>query len=339
MRWSEAHRVAMLKARHAHRDFGVDPTKRVDVFGVIEDAGLLLGFQPLPRMSGAYFAAERAILINANHPLVRQRYTAGHEFGHFVYGHETSVDPETDPLARWGGQTRWPDHEKEAEAFAAWFLMPRPAVLRTLEQLDIKRPERPEDAYAIALRLGTSYQATVRHLPNLRLISDEQMRAWLKTPLSRVKLGLAEDAPPEDLRNDVWQLDKRDNHAGIAVRLGDRLVVELEDTPSTGYVWQPDFRDGVHVVADSFKLPGLQEDSDAYLTIESSDASHIPTEAEGSPHIFVLEVSPEASPREHAIAFKRVRPWTGDVADTFELQLDVLEPRRGISEDQMRVAA
>jgi Zn-dependent peptidase ImmA (M78 family) len=330
MRWADAHKQAMLMARRAHKAFDVDVAERIDVFGVIEEADLLLGFEPLPRMSGAYFAADKAILINSNHPLARQRYTAGHELGHFIFGHETSIDPQTDPLARWGGRGRWPDHEKQAEAFAAWFLMPRPLVATSLKQLGISQPESPEDVYALALRLGTSYQATLRHLPNLKLISDHQMRQWVKQPLSRVKLGLAEGAPPENLRNDVWHLTERDAGTVIAVRAGDRLVVALADIPSTGYVWQPERSEALNVVGDSFDSPAR------VLDTANGDAQE---EGQGSRHVFVLDVADATSATHEELRLIRTRPWIGDVAATYEIGIEILAPRIGISEEQMRLVA
>jgi Zn-dependent peptidase ImmA (M78 family) len=320
----------MLKARRAHGDFDIDVSERIDVFDVIERAGLLLGFEPLPRMSGAYFAGDRAILINTNHPLARQRYTAAHELGHYVFGHESSIDPQTDPLARWGGRSQWSDHEKQAEAFAAWFLMPRPLVETSLARLGVSKPTSPEDVYALALRLGTSYQATLRHLPNLKLVSDHQMRQWLKQPLARVKLALAEGAPPASLHNDVWHLTERDAGTQIAVRAGDRLVVALADAPSTGYIWQPDRCEALEVLVDSFAHPS------AALDITTED---VQGEGRGSQHIFVLDVAERPTNTREELRLIRTRPWLGDVAATYQIDVEILAPRIGISEEQMRLVA
>ena len=331
MRWEDAHKIAMLKAARAHRDFDVDTTRRIDIFGVIEGTELILGFVPMPRLSGAYYAGA-GILINANHPLARQRYTAAHEFGHHVFEHETSVDPLVDPLSRWGKTTLWSAHEKQAEAFAAWFLMPRQLVANSLEQLAISRPQTPEDVYALALRLGTSYEATARHLPNLRLASRDQRDLWLKAQLAEVKVGLAVGAPPESLRNDVWRLDERDNAALISVRVGDRLVVDLEDIPSSGYLWRAaNGGDDIRVVVDTFR--------DGTSRVEESSEDEASPVGTGVRHVFVLEIDAETDPGEEEVVFERVRPWTGDVAERFQLELDVERPRRGISEELMRIAA
>jgi Zn-dependent peptidase ImmA (M78 family) len=330
MRWEEAHRSAVLAATHAHKDFGIDTTRRIDVFSVIEQAELILGFEPMPRLSGAYYAGA-GILINANHPLARQRYTAGHELGHHVFGHETSVDPLVEPLARWGGTTHWPPHEKQAEAFAAWFLMPRKLVLSSLEQLEMSRPQTTEDVYSLALRLGTSFEATARHLPNLRLADPGQVKGWLAARLADVKLEIAVGAPPESLRNDVWRLDRRDNEATISVRVGDRLVIELTDIPSSGYVWQPiDGLDDAHLVLDSFKQR---------LALSGDSATDEDADGQAVPHVFVVEVDRDAEQGMEELVFERVRPWTGEIVARYQLALDVQRPRHGVSEEWMRIAA
>jgi Zn-dependent peptidase ImmA (M78 family) len=330
MRWRDAHKQAILKARRAHGAYDIDTSRRIDVFEIIEQARLVLGFQPLARMSGAYFAAFGAILVNSNHPLARQRYTAAHELGHFAFDHGTSIDPQTDPLSRWGGRTQWPDHEKQAEAFAAWFLMPRQLVKVLLEQLGIARPESPEDVYALALRLGTSYQATLRHLPNLKLISENEMRQWQKHPLARVKVGIAEGAPPESLRNDVWYLTERDADTAIAVRIGDRLVVDLEDAPSTGYIWQPDHPESLNVVVDTFAEGAASLDT---------DEEEPQTEGEGARHAFVFDVAGIPPSAHEQLSLVRRRPWAGDAAETYRIDVAVEAPRLGVSEAQMSLAA
>jgi len=321
----------MLRAAHAHRDLEIDVTSRIDVFRAIEDAELILAFEPMPNLSGAYYR-NAGVLINANHPLARQRYTAAHEFGHHLFKHGTSVDPMTDPLARWGGQTHWPDHEKQAEAFAAWFLMPKKLVNASLDQLGLKRPGSAQDVYSLALRLGTSYEATARHLPNLKLGSQTQRDGWLKAKPRELKLALAEGAPPKDMRNDVWRIDERDNGAVVAVRIGDRLVIELRDVPSSGYQWLSGIsRSDVRVVADSFKdaLPQLDLLEEAADEVDGADLVHI----------FVVEIDHDAEANREPVKFRRVRPWTADVVDTFELDLDIQRPRIGISEEMLRIAA
>ena len=93
----------------------------------------LLGFaveaRKLP-VSGMLLPAERRILVNADEPQTRQRFTIAHELGHWVCqcvgaespqpvycrAEEVGVDPEARAL------------EREANIFAANLVMPEEAV-------------------------------------------------------------------------------------------------------------------------------------------------------------------------------------------------------------------
>lgn len=90
--------MAMGAAHRAHKQFGVDPRSRVDVFGVLRSANAYVFFRPLRSMFGAYLPTKGempGLLINSNLPLSVQRYTAAHEFGHVYMKHKTvSLDSE-----------------------------------------------------------------------------------------------------------------------------------------------------------------------------------------------------------------------------------------------------
>jgi len=80
-------------------------------------------------VSGMLFPAERRIIVNADEPETRQRFTIAHELGHWVCqclegrmepvycrAEDVGVDPEAKAL------------EREANVFAAELLMPEEAV-------------------------------------------------------------------------------------------------------------------------------------------------------------------------------------------------------------------
>src|SRR5207237_97016 len=120
---------------------------------------------------------------------------------------------------------RWPDREKEAEAFGAWFLMPRRLMRRGLEAINLETPANPYDVYALSLWLGTSYTATARQLGATRLVPYHVAESWARIPPRTMKVALAGELAPDDLRNDVFWLDeKQGSKAGVDVRPGDGLV-------------------------------------------------------------------------------------------------------------------
>lgn len=198
MNWDVAHKVAAMEAVKAHRDLAIDRNGYVDVYGALQRADVVGMARPMPRLFGVYAAPRDngpAVLLNANLDIVAQRHTAAHELGHHRAGHGTSLDEELDRARTWGDGS-WPDEEKVAEAFAAWFLMPLPAVQAALVQIGVRRPLVPEHAYRIARILGTSYAGTVNHLHRLRLLTRAERTEWLRVKPASVKADLAGGAVP-----------------------------------------------------------------------------------------------------------------------------------------------
>jgi Zn-dependent peptidase ImmA (M78 family) len=341
MNWGEAHRIAMVAAAHAHFDLHIDLERRIDVFGVIKAEGLVLGFQPCPQLSGAYISepdAKAGIFINANHPLARQRYSAAHELGHHLLGHGTSVDPETDPLYRWGSGPP-PDREKVAEAFAAWFLMPRQLVRRCMSELGVQQPREDIDVYRLSLRLGTSYEATARHLPNLRLATDESTASWLKTEPAAIKRRLAGSWIPHNLQNDVWDLTLADDGATIALRPGDRVIARLPETPSSGHFWRLEQAPaGCVLVGDDYtdttEAP-VQENlfTTAPIPQSGSTAQAGTLVGQAAHRLLVLDIAPDAPAGHETIQFVKGPPWDPSIrTGSFRLEIRIEPAQRGVPE-------
>jgi hypothetical protein len=238
--WAEAHHIALVAAAQAHRALGVDPSEPpIDVAAAIFRAQVLLMWRPMPQLFGVYVnepGSHPGIMVSTGLPNGARRHTAAHELGHHRLGHTTSVDdgstvdtgqreddlanPAAVPGRPWAGQ------EKVAEAFAAWFLMPRRAVMTGLERLGIGSPRTPLDVYQLSLHLGTSYRSTARHLPNLRLARADQVSQWMAVAPNRIKAALDHgfESPPSRAP-DVWRVDSGLNAAMVLVQPGDRIVV------------------------------------------------------------------------------------------------------------------
>lgn len=328
--WGDAHARAAAAASELHADLAIDLSRSVDVFDAIQRLGLVLGFAPLGNVSGLYLPRlpeqpSPGILLHSGHPRTRQRYTAGHELGHHVFDHAAEVDLDLEAGLRRDDVDRWPDHEKEAEAFGAWFLMPRRLIRRGLKDLGIDHPRDSLDVYALSLWLGTSYTATARQLAAVRIVSFDQAQTWAHVEPRAVKRALAGEMVPDDLRNDVWWLDARHNRQPVEARPGDRLVVTLEEIPSSGFSWrfveQPT---DMHVLADSYE--------DAWEP-ELSTATTEDDELAGGPHprSLVLEIARDALQGVHRLALVKDQPWEpASVVDEFELLISVNPSLRGI---------
>jgi Zn-dependent peptidase ImmA (M78 family) len=247
--------MAIGAAHKAHKEFGVDPTSRVDVFGVLRDVGAHVFFRPLRSIYGAYLPTGEmlpGLLINSNLPLSVQRYTAAHEFGHLYLGHKTiSLEKEVDfvPERRSGID----NDEIVAETFGAFFLMPKALVMGSMRELDVHRERvTPADAYLMALRMGTSYAATINQLQTLKLLRPAQATELRKHAPKEIKEKLNDEQAAG--RHDIWLLDEHWNGKEIFPAIRDTIRIRLEETPTSGYTWllqnQPV---GIQLLEDKYK--------------------------------------------------------------------------------------
>jgi Zn-dependent peptidase ImmA (M78 family)/predicted secreted protein len=253
--------LAMGAAHRAHREFDVDPRSRVDVFGALRLAGAYVFFRPLKSMCGAYLPSGDnlpALLINSNLPLSVQRYTAAHELGHVFLKHKTlSLDTEDGfvPETRSGTD----EDEVVAEAFAAFFLMPKPLVVNSIKELGVQVEHiAPRDVYLLSLRMGTSFKATINQLQTLKIIRwplAEKLRAL--TP-KEIKQELNDE---EALgRHDIWLLDEHWNGKRIYPTPMDTIRIQLSEIPTSGYTWLPGEQvSGVQLIEDRYREDGREE--------------------------------------------------------------------------------
>ncbi|GCD40398.1 hypothetical protein GKJPGBOP_00047 [Streptomyces paromomycinus] len=222
-----AHRIAGMRAVQAHRDLGIDRTRYVPVHRALGTAGVLGMARPMPRLFGVYFAPldnGPAVLLNANLSAITQRHTAAHELGHHLFGHHTAADDDLDPALRRAG-AKWPEEEKLAEAFAAWFLMPRPAVQAGLLRICRGTSLGPEHVYRLAQELGTSYAGTVRHLDHLRMLAPGQAGSWQKITPAALRRSLTGAELPAGRQ--VHVLTEASHQQQVHADVGDVLLAHV----------------------------------------------------------------------------------------------------------------
>jgi Zn-dependent peptidase ImmA (M78 family) len=334
--WGEAHTRAAAAAAELQADLNLDLDHPVDVFDAVQRMGLVLAFAPLGRVSGLYLPEQPTpgILLHSGHPRTRQRYTAGHELGHHVFKHSAEVDGDLELALQRGDVDSWPDHEKEAEAFGAWFLMPRRLIRRGLSELGIgDRPSDPLDVYALSLWLGTSYTATARQLATVRLVGRADSERWARVQPRAVKQALAGEMVPDDLRNDVWWLDARHHHQPIEARPGDRLVITLDEIPASGFSWRfTEQPEELRLLADSYADAWEPE-----LTVQSLGDEELVGGPQ--PRSLALEIDPAAQRGVRRVALIKDQPWQpGSTVDEFELLLAINPPLHGIQVAETELA-
>lgn len=326
-------------AAELHADLDIELDRPVDVFDAINKLGLVLAFAPLGPVSGMYLPSghSRGILLHQGHPRTRQRYTAGHELGHHVFEHAATTDVDLEAALRREDVERWPDHEKEAEAFGAWFLMPRRLLRHGLHELGLEQPQDPFDVYALSLWLGTSYTATARQLATTRIIDRSVADQWAKIPPARLKQALAGTLVPDDLRNDVWWLDARHHRQPVDARPGDRVVLTLPENVSTGFSWRfTALPHDVRLLADSF-----DDEWEPQLTLTLEAVPDGADELVGGtvPRAFVLEIDPAAPEGIHHLALIKDQAWDpSPESEEFELLVSINPRLHGLQLPEAELA-
>ncbi len=106
----------------------------VPIEAIIRDLGLPLCYESMADNISGYIERQNGsyrIVVNSNHAPTRQRFTAAHELGHYVYHRDLLGEGVGDNRAyRTEGTDRpnaniRPIHERQANSFAANVLMPR----------------------------------------------------------------------------------------------------------------------------------------------------------------------------------------------------------------------
>ncbi len=213
----------------------------------------------LDHLAGLYLPADPhdpdavpSVLINVAHPLSKQRFTAAHELGHHVRDKDVSLDQDTEWFAR--GEEQGTERERLAEAFAAWFLMPKRLVLSVLADLGL--PADTLDAggaYALSLALGTSYTATVQHLVDMSMLTGSRATSLLRLTPQTIKKDLGGMDVVTNAWRDVHRLTLTRDEARVTAQGGDAILVDAPEIPSSGYLWGVRAAvDGVVLVRDEY---------------------------------------------------------------------------------------
>jgi Zn-dependent peptidase ImmA (M78 family) len=127
--------------------------------------------------------SEGAIFFSSLSPRPRQRFTIGHELGHFLlpWHRQSSFQCTVEDISSRSKK----DWEIEANQFAAELLVPEPLVKRMLCQF-----KQPELAHILQLRdeFGTSFEMTARRVVELNdyacavvFSKDNIVRYWIRS--------------------------------------------------------------------------------------------------------------------------------------------------------------
>lgn len=230
-------RHALQAADELLNDLDIDQTEPVDVFGIIDRLGLWLAFNPLHSLLGATLPkGQGGIMLTTRRGPSVQRYTAAHEIGHWVMDvNDPAFDTDDDiyhPTT---------DRELLAQLFAGQLLMPPPLVFETCARYGITSDDTATGSavYLTARDMGASYEAAVRQLANLEIVSLSTRDTLLTHTRAQIKAELCHGHRPRGAV-DVWPVDLRAAGGDVNVIEGDEVVIILPENRTTGYRWMTD---------------------------------------------------------------------------------------------------
>ena len=87
-------RQAMLKSIDVRTKHGLDLLSPVDIYALSKAAGAKVRFVEIASMEGMYGQGDAGTVIwlSSLRPLPRRNFSCGHELGHHVFGHGSTVD-------------------------------------------------------------------------------------------------------------------------------------------------------------------------------------------------------------------------------------------------------
>jgi Zn-dependent peptidase ImmA (M78 family)/predicted secreted protein len=321
-----ARKQASMEAARRHARLHTDRSQRIDIFDIVQQDGLWLMLQPLRKLYGCYLNVDgvEGILVNSNHPLSLQRYTAAHEYGHFVLKHGVSLD-EANTILPDINESRL--QEAAAQTFAAHFLMPLQLVNTVLLKMGLpSKPGRlkPEEAYRFSLEVGTSYTAAINHLATLEKITWRVAKELRAEEPKTIKAEIGHGTRPQDSWADVLDFDEYDSGRQVHLQVNDEVHIKLPETPSTGYIWMVD---NLAIPDLRKEVPEQQFEGESCLVLvderfESNSRSGELRLGSGGSHRFVFRSLKSGS---QTLRIINKRPWQNKAAPlkVFEISFDV----------------
>jgi Zn-dependent peptidase ImmA (M78 family) len=152
------------------------------VYGLCDRLSVRVQFVDI-NMEGVYLRSKRPLIqVSSLRPLGRRVFTCGHELGHHVFGHGSTLDELQEEQQVTGNSN---PKEFLVKAFSGFLLMPPNAVRRAFadRRWDAAQATH-EQCFRIACSFGVGYETFISHLTHsLRMFSAEQA-----SQLQRVKL-------------------------------------------------------------------------------------------------------------------------------------------------------
>ncbi len=179
---------AVRTAARLRMKFGYGKADALCPFDLADRLGVIVHLVALASLEGMYSPDPKpTILVSAERPSGRRRYTCSHELGHHVFGHGTHLEE-----LGGGAVSTWSPQEYLANRFAAALLMPKLAVESAFScrGWSITDPT-VEEIFAVAQALGVGFTTLVGYLEStLKHMSSTRAAVLRKTSLPRLRSQL-----------------------------------------------------------------------------------------------------------------------------------------------------
>ncbi len=212
---------AMLASITARQTAKFDLHSPICIYKLCEAHGVTVRFNDIGSMEGMYDRGPKPhIHLSALRPLARRAYTCGHELGHHVFGHGSTIDELRDE------DTVVPsDNPKEflADTFSAFALMP---TLGLRHAFAVRRwaPETatPQRMFVVACAFGVGYATLITHLAyGLRELSHYRATALLRATPKAIRAEILGEISVSPL----IVADEHSNAATIDAEVGTFLLL------------------------------------------------------------------------------------------------------------------
>lgn len=320
---------ALIAADQTLTALSIDQSRPVDPFAAIENLGLDLVIADLDNLLGAVLPhGNGGVMVTSERGTRVQRYTAAHEIAHWIlHRDELRLDGHDEVLGRPPSEL-----ERQAQLFAAYFLMPPPLIESAIARHVADRSHvQPEQVYLISRDLNVSYEAASRRMAGMGLVKTDALKDLLKVGRLRAMRLAFGGRRPFVGAADLWSAGPAMDQTHLPVREGDDVVLTLPENRTTGWQWLDD--DGLERLRSAGPKPRPRPAPPSVTgePIENlTDDSESTSGSRPSPAAVraALELVPTMTIRDQLLEAQRRndQPLTV-IADDFVVPNDPVQPR------------
>ena len=195
----------MQAALHVRAMVGADLHSPVCIYDVCDQLRVQVRFADIKSMEGMYYQGNPArIVIGARRPLPRRNFSCGHELGHHVCGHGSTIDELQDAVAN----SSWQPDEFLVNSFSAALLMPHVGLKRAFAVRGTTSGRAtPRELFTISCNFGVGYETLVNHLAyGTGMISKERAEVLARISPKEIRRQILgrETQEPLIVMDDHW---------------------------------------------------------------------------------------------------------------------------------------